>query len=133
MMKDRLMSRIILAALSCILVSVPAVISAQEQPAPEAQLREKGWATLRGTVTRVEPDRSPATPGKQLVLSGPNKETTILIGKQVNNLVDKEGASIVVTGVYKPAMRLQGTLTAVMEVRFIDRVDEKKEKDENKS
>lgn len=92
--------------------------------------QEKGWATLSGILAWIKPDYSSATQEKQLVLVDAGKDMTILIGEQVNNLLNQEGKEVVLTGVYKPAMMIKGKITAVLEVRFIDRIKEEDKKNE---
>jgi len=92
----------------------------------------KGWATLTGVLVWVDQSYSSSSRQKQLVLIDDNKREIILIGEAVNKLLDKIGKQVTVTGVYKPSMAIKGADTAVLEVRFIDRIYENSEKNAKK-
>lgn len=125
MAKVCLIFLVVLTIFGVIFLLKPAALSAQEQIQNTNSPPEKGWATLSGILAWVKPDYSKATQEKQLVLISLNNQTTILIGEKANNLLDKEGQQVILTGVYKPAMVFKGKLTPVLEVRFIDQIKKK--------
>ncbi len=128
MTKVYLLFLAVIAAWCFVFTLSPAGLCPQEQALTVGMPREKGWAELSGVLAWVKPDYSSATKEEQMVLVNAGKDMTVLIGEQVNNLLDKVGKEVVLTGVYKPAMMIKGKLTAVLEVRFIDRINEKSQK-----
>jgi len=125
MAKFNLLLILVIAAWCFVLALSPASLRAQDQALTAGMPREKGWDELRGVLAWVKSDYSSATGEKQMVLVNTSKDITVLIGEQVNNLLDKVGKEVVLTGVYKPAMMIKGKLTAVLEVRFIDQINGK--------
>ena len=110
--------------------SLLAAFCADTESVAATTIREKGWGTVSGVLVWVQASNSRQLQDRQLVLVDSDGGMTVLIGEQVNKLLESVGSNVVVTGVYKPAMTIKGTRTSVLEVRFIDRIDNKEVKDE---
>jgi len=80
-----------------------------------------------GKLTWVKMTNFPNNPWKELALvDEENKPIAILIGKETEKLLDKEGKKIRVKGLKKPEMKIKGESIAVIEVKEIELLEEEK-------
>jgi len=61
---------------------------------------------------------------KELALQDARGKITIIIGAKASELLDKVDVYVTLTGVYKPPLNMMGKPVAVLEVRFIDKIEE---------
>ena len=101
--------------------SIP-YLSAMEGELVSNDQNRKGWGTISGRLAWVEMDNLSDTEWKEFALIEDEGKVTILIGKVVEQLLEKAGSPATVTGVYKASMRMKGEVTPVLEVRFIDKI-----------
>ena len=87
--------------------------------------RTKGWFTISGRLVWIEMANFEEMDWKELAIKDSRGKITILIGSLVSELKDHVGKLVTVTGVTKPEMRVKGELTPVLEIRFIDTIEEK--------
>ena len=79
------------------------------------------WLTVSGKLDIVDMS---AVKGvwQEFALRQDDGEVVILLGEEVEKLMDKVGQEMTVTGILKPRMRYGGKLVRVVEVRSIDSI-----------
>ena len=89
----------------------------------QGQSPEGGLMEAKGILQWVKMTNFPDNPWKELAIVDDENEgevMAILIGTKVEELLDKEGAHIVVRGLPKPEMSVKGKKVTVIEVKQIE-------------
>ena len=86
--------------------------------------KQEGGATISGKLSWSKMSGLADNDWEELVLTDSEKNSTILIGKLVEQLLDILDKQVTVTGLYKPPMRMKGKTTSVLEVQSIDAIEQ---------